>query len=93
MWWAIGSMTTLTTKGVPTDSSATQILAVSLAAVGFVLVAVFAGAAAERFLSPEVEQAIEEERKEGADIERALAELRAVRAQLDGIEAALKRTH
>jgi phosphoribulokinase len=80
MWWAIGSMTTLSTRGLPTDTSATQILAVSLVAVGFVLVAVFAGAAAERFLRPEVEQAIEEERDEGVDVERVLAELRAVRA-------------
>ena len=91
VYWALTTMTTVGSDLFPT-TTASKMLAVALALVGVSFVAILTGAIAQRFLAPEVEREVEEVEEElDATTQTMLRELGGVRAQLDRIEAALRR--
>jgi voltage-gated potassium channel len=86
-WWAISTMTTvgygdefpLTTLG--------RIVAIALMLVGIGFIAILTGAIAERFLTGQIEGVSEAVVETEATESEVLAELRAIRARLDVLEA------
>jgi hypothetical protein len=66
-------------------------MAVMLVGIGFLTILI--GAAAEQFVSREVEEEVEEIERELSETDaQVLRELRALRGQLDALEAAVRGT-
>ena len=70
-------------------TTASNVLALMVMLVGIGFVAILTGAVAERFVKPSLE-AEEEEVEEKLGTEGILKELRALRAQVDGLQAAVR---
>jgi voltage-gated potassium channel len=93
LYWAITTMTTVGYGDLSPTTTGGKMLAAVVMIVGIGFVAVLTGAVEQRFLAPQIERETTEVEEElDATGEAMLRELRGVRAQLDGIEAAVLRS-
>jgi voltage-gated potassium channel len=91
VWWAISTMTTVGYGDQYPHTDEGRILGISVMLVGVGFLTVLIGAAAERFVAPDVQQEVEEiERQFGEADMHFLSELRAMRRQLDTLETAVR---
>lgn len=93
VWWAMTTMTTVGYGDIYPHTQLGRLIAIAVMLVGIGFVAILTAALAERFVSREVQQ---ETASVSADVEHAedmvLAELRAVTARLQQIEARLSQS-
>ena len=91
IWWAVTTMTTVGYGDQFPTTTEGRVLAIAVMLVGIGFLTMLIGAAAERFVASEVEEEVEEiERELGEADAHVLRELRAMRGQLDALEAALR---
>jgi voltage-gated potassium channel len=90
VWWAASTVTTVGANDVYPQTTEGRILALVLMFVGLAFVALVTGAAAQRFLSSQVDELAEGEEKIEADIKTAgtdiVSELREVALRITEIE-------
>jgi voltage-gated potassium channel len=91
IWWAVGTMTTAAPGDVRPHTDEGRVLAMAVMLVGIGFLSLLIGAAAERFVAGGVQEEVEEiERELSETDEQVLRELRAMRGQLDALEAAVR---
>lgn len=86
-WWAVSTMTTVGYGDEFPVTTLGRIVAMALMLVGIGFIAILTGAIAERFLTGQIEEVAEEVEETAATETELLAELRAIRARLDRLEA------
>jgi voltage-gated potassium channel len=79
VWWAVTTVTTVGYGEIPVESTAGRIIGITIMFVGIGFVALLTAFIADRFINAEVEASAKED--------QVLAELRAIRARLDQLEA------
>jgi voltage-gated potassium channel len=89
IWWAVSTMTTVGYGDQYPTTTLGRIYAIALMLIGIGFVAILTGAIAERFLSSQIEQAVEaSEEVEAAEVE-VLTELREITVRLQALERRL----
>jgi voltage-gated potassium channel len=92
VWWATTTMTTVGYGDEYPTTTLGRVYAIGLMLVGIGFIAILTGAIAERFLSGEIEDAVEAaEELEATEVE-VLAELQEIRSRLDRLETRLGRS-
>jgi voltage-gated potassium channel len=92
VWWGVSTMTTVGYGDEFPVTTLGRIAAMALMLVGIGFIAILTGAIAERFLTGQIEDVAEEVDETAATETELLAELRAIRARLDRLEARSKGT-
>jgi voltage-gated potassium channel len=94
IWWAVTTMTTVGYGDQFPTTAEGRVLAMAVMLVGIGFLTMLIGAAAERFVARDLQQDVDEiERELSAADEDVLRELRALRGQLDALEAAVRSRH
>jgi voltage-gated potassium channel len=91
IWWAVTTMTTVGYGDQFPTTTEGRVLAMVVMLVGIGFLTMLIGAAAERFVAPNVQEQVEEIEDELSEADaHVLRELRAMRGQLDALEAAVR---
>jgi voltage-gated potassium channel len=92
VWWAVTTMTTVGYGDVSPTTTSGRLIGIVVMLVGIGFIALMTGAVAERFLAREVAEIEEDVAEEAETVDAVLAELRAVKEQLEGLEARIQRS-